>query len=299
MCRRSGPDRGTSLRTPRCVPRMTGSDDQRPTTNGTLAQPVQKRSGTEASHLDPTIRQVVLVAKAEPEGSAGNRDRSTSARRHVRTARAKHRREARCKAPGRTSPRGLPFRLLRTRRCLRSGGVPGYRSSLRAGASDVAQQARFGVGGSRKRSKLRLDYTADLASRKHDGNRFPSVSLHRRRLRDCDAASPWPVVTGFAASLPLSCAGPWSASSGITPGRSACFRFTHCWAIRSRRKPLSLLAARPILRLAPLNERLRFGTVSTGDVVANHIRSDSPSRAPFALAVTRWTSTVSGFARET
>jgi hypothetical protein len=197
MCRRSGPDRGTSLRTPRCVPRMTGSDDQRPTTNGTLAQPVQKRSGTEASHLDPTIRQVVLVAKAEPEGSAGNRDRSTSARRHVRTARAKHRREARCKAPGRTSPRGLPFRLLRMRRCLRSGGVPGYRSSLRASASDVAQQARFGVGGSRRRSKLRLDYTADLASRKHDGNRFPSVpciaaacataTLRRRGLSSQDS----------------------------------------------------------------------------------------------------------------
>jgi hypothetical protein len=258
----------------------------------------QKRSGTEASHLDPTIRQVVLVAKAEPEGSAGNRDRSTSARRHVEL-----------RGPSTGAKHGV--------RRLAGHLHGGSRSdcSERGVASDPVECRTTAVHYARAHPMLRSRPGLESAARGNAASCVSTTPLTWRRgswreslpfrflaspplarLRRCVAVA---CRHRFAASLPLSCAGPWSASSGITPGRSACFRFTHCWAIRSRREPLSLLAARPILRLAPPDVRLRFGTVSTGDVVANISRSDSPSGAPFALAVTRWTSTESGFPRKT
>lgn len=81
---------------------------------------------------------------------------------------------------------------------------------IRADASDVAHQARFGVrqfAKSRQAALSLLRWTwrrgnlAGIASR--------PAPLHLHRLRGVDAASPWPVVAGFTISLPLSCAGPF------------------------------------------------------------------------------------------
>jgi hypothetical protein len=110
---------------------------------------------------------------------------------------SQHRREARC-GPGRLTPRGLSLSFRRMRRCLRSGGVPGYRNSSRAGTSDAAQQARFGVLRFREETQqatsLRL-CSPDLASQEAWRESLPyPFPLRRCRLRGCDAASPWPVV---------------------------------------------------------------------------------------------------------
>jgi len=95
----------------------------------------------------------------------------------------------------------------------------------------------------RSRSKLRLYYCGGPGvAGSMSGIASRPASLHRRRLRGGDAASPWPVVARLA--IPLSGMAvlrrPCSAAREIAFARSARFQLVHCWTIRMRRKPLSL-----------------------------------------------------------
>jgi hypothetical protein len=149
---------------------------------------------------------------------------------------SRHRREARCKRLAGLLHGGSRS-IARTRRCLRSGEAPGYRSSSRAGASDVALQARFGIRRFAGAAASCVSTTApDLASLEACRESLPGpprciavayavVMLRRRGLSSQDSLSrmaEW-----------LSCAGPVRlrakslsrvppVSSSSIAGRSEC-----------------------------------------------------------------------------